>query len=162
MEMIAGDWQFNTITTFASGQPITVGITQDNSGTGSGNRPNCTTPATGFQRSINGWVNPSGFTAPAQYTFGNCSPTPGARAPGISLVDTSLFKNFNISESKYFEFRVEAFNVINKPQFGRPSNLTWDTSQPDTTGSPVPGFGSITSTVPNLQRQIQLALKFYF
>src|SRR5215831_3569123 len=162
MEMIAGGWQFNAITTFASGQPVTVGISQDNSGTGSGNRPDCTTPAPGFHRSINNWVNPSGFAAPAKFTFGNCSPTPGPRAPGISLVDTSLFKNFNISESKYFQFRVEAFNFINKPQFGPPSNLSWDTSQPGTTGAPVPGFGAITSTVPNLQRQLQFALKFYF
>ena len=162
MEKIAGDWQFNTIATFASGQPITVGITQDNSRTGSGNRPDCTAAASGFHRSIAGWVNPSGFAAPAQYTFGNCSPTPGPRAPGISLIDISLFKNFSFSESKYLQFRIEAFNFINKPQFGPPSNLSWDTSQPGTVGAPVPGFGAITSTVPNLQRQLQFALKFYF
>jgi hypothetical protein len=162
MEKIAGDWQVNTIATFASGQPITVGITQDNSRTGSGNRPDCTAAASGFHRSIAGWVNPSGFAAPAQYTFGNCSPTPGPRAPGISLIDISLFKNFSFSESKYLQFRIEAFNFINKPQFGPPSNLSWDTSQPGTVGAPVPGFGAITSTVPNLQRQLQFALKFYF
>jgi hypothetical protein len=162
MEKIAGDWQVNTIATFASGQPITVGVTQDNSRTGSGNRPDCTAAASGFHRSIAGWVNPSGFAAPAQYTFGNCSPTPGPRAPGISLIDISLFKNFSFSESKYLQFRIEAFNFINKPQFGPPSNLSWDTSQPGTVGAPVPGFGAITSTVPNLQRQLQFALKFYF
>jgi hypothetical protein len=77
-------------------------------------------------------------------------------------VDASLFKNFNFSESKYLQFRFELFNFINKPQFAPPSNLTWDTSQPGTRGSPVPGFGAITSTIPNLQRQIQFALKFYF
>ena len=162
MEQVVGDWQFNTIATFASGQPITVGISQDNTGTGSANRPNCTTPASGFHRSLADWVNPSGFTAPAQFTFGDCSPTPGPRAPGISLVDISLFKNFNFSESKYLQFRMEMFNFINKPQFGPPSNLTWDTRSPGTAGIPVGGFGSINSTVPNLQRQIQFALKFYF
>ena len=162
MEKVLGDWQLNTIMTFASGQPVKIGISQDNSGTGSGNRPDCVAPSSGFHRSLNDWVNPSGYAAPALYTFGNCSPTPGPRAPGISLVDLSLFKNFNFSESKYLQFRFEVFNFINKPQFGPPSNLTWDTSQPGTPGAPVAGFGAITSTVPNLQRQIQLALKFYF
>jgi hypothetical protein len=162
LEKVVGDWQLNAITTFASGQPVTIGISQDNSGTQSGNRPNCTTPASGFHQSIKDWVNPSGYSAPAQYYFGNCSPTPGARAPGISLVDTSLFKNFPITETKLFQFRVEAFNVLNKPQFGPPSNLSWNTSNPGTAGAPASGFGAITSTVPFTYRQIQFALKFYF
>jgi len=161
-EKVLGDWQLNSIATFASGQPVGIGISQDNSGTGSGSRPNCIRPTSGFQRSLSDWVNPSGYTAPAQYTFGNCSPTPGPRAPGISLVDASLFKNFTFTESKYLQFRVEAFNFINKPQFGPPSNLSWDTSNPGTAGAPASNFGAITSTVPNLQRQIQFALKFYY
>jgi len=162
LEKVVGDWQLNSIATFATGQPIGVGISQDNSGTGNGSRPNCIAPASGFHRSLSDWVNPSGYTAPAQYTFGNCRPTPGPRAPGISLVDTSLFKNFIISESKYVQFRIEAFNFINKPQFGPPSNVSWNTSQPGTAGEPVAGFGAITSTVPNFQRQLQFALKFYY
>jgi hypothetical protein len=159
---VLGDWQLNAIATFASGQPLTIGITQDNSGAQSGNRPNCTTPASGFHRSIADWVNPTGFSAPAQFFFGNCSPTPGPRAPGISTVDTSLFKNFPLTESKSLQFRVEAFNFLNKPQFGPPSNLRWNTSNPGTAGAPVSGFGAITSTVPFSFRQIQFALKFYF
>jgi hypothetical protein len=161
-EKAVGDWQLNSIVTFASGQPVGIGISQDNSGTGSGSRPDCIRPTSGFHRSLSDWVNPSGYTAPARYTFGNCSPTPGPRAPGISLVDASLFKNFTFTESKYLQFRVEAFNFINKPQFGPPSSLTWDTSSPGTAGAPVSNFGAITSTVPNLQRQIQFALKFYY
>jgi len=159
---VLGDWQVNAIAIFASGQPVTIGITQDNSGALSGNRPDCTTPAAGFHRSISDWVNPSGFSAPRQFFFGNCRPTPGPRAPGISTVDTSLFKNFALTESKSLQFRVEAFNFLNKPQFGPPSNLSWNTSNPGTAGAPVSGFGAITSTVPFSFRQIQFALKFYF
>ena len=69
LEKVFGDWQLNAIATFASGQPLTIGITQDNSGTQSGNRPNCTTPASGFHRSIADWVSPSGYSAPAQFFF---------------------------------------------------------------------------------------------
>jgi len=162
MEKVLGDWQLNAIATFASGQPLTIGISQDNSGTQSGNRPNCTTPAAGFHRSIADWVSPSGYSAPAQFFFGDCSPTPGPRGPGISLVDMSLFKNLPLTESKSLQFRVEAFNFLNKPQFGTPSNLSWNTSNPGTAGAPVSGFGAITSTVPFTFRQIQFALKFYF
>jgi hypothetical protein len=158
LEKAVGDWQLNAITTFASGQPVTVGITSDNSLTGSGSRPNCNTPTPGFRRSLADWVNPTGYSAPALYTFGNCSPTPGPRAPGISLVDMSLFKNFVFTEAKYLQFRVEAFNAINKPQFAPPSNLTWDTVN----NVPVSGFGAVTSTIPFKYRQIQFALKFYY
>jgi hypothetical protein len=162
LEKVLGDWQLNTILTFASGQPLSIGISQDNSGTQSGNRPNCTTQASGFHKSVADWVNPSGYSAPAQFFFGNCSPTPGPRSPGISLVDASLFKNLPLTETKFLQFRVEAFNAINKPQFGTPSNLSWNTSNPGTPGAPVSGFGAITSTVPFTFRQIQFALKFYF
>jgi hypothetical protein len=68
---------------------------------------------------------------------------------------------FPVTETKFFQFRVEAFNIWNTPQFGPPSNTTWNTSTPGVTGSPTNGFGAITS-LANSPRQLQLALKFYF
>jgi hypothetical protein len=62
----------------------------------------------------------------------------------------SLFKNFVIREQTQFEFRAEAFNILNHPQFGLPNA---------TIGNPQ--AGSITSTVGN-PRQLQLALRFQF
>jgi Carboxypeptidase regulatory-like domain len=158
---VLGDWQVNTIVTYASGQPLTIGISSDNSGTGTGGRPNCVARSGSFHQSISDWVDPSQFTSPAAFTFGNCSPTPGPRAPGISVWDASLFKMFPVTETKFFQFRVEAFNIWNTPQFGPPSNTTWNTSTPGVTGSPTNGFGAITS-LANSPRQLQLALKFYF
>ncbi|HXM95109.1 MAG TPA: TonB-dependent receptor [Candidatus Dormibacteraeota bacterium] len=159
---ILGGWQFNGIVTYASGQPLTIGITSDTSGANSGNRPDCTGKFTAnFQQSLNGWVDPVGYATPAAFHFGNCSPTPGPRTPGISVWDMSLFKQIPITESKSFQFRVEAFNIWNKPQFGSPGNLQWNTNTGN--NSPVPGFGVITSTRPgSTPRQLQLALKFYF
>jgi hypothetical protein len=62
-----------------------------------------------------------------------------------------LFKKFPITEAMFFEFRAEAFNIWNTPQFAPPSNNTINTI----------GFGAITSlAIP--PRQIQFALKFYF
>jgi hypothetical protein len=61
-----------------------------------------------------------------------------------------LFRSFSISESKRFEFRAEAFNATNTPVFAIPDNNLLD-----------PNFGVVSSTA-NTERQLQLALKFYF
>jgi hypothetical protein len=63
----------------------------------------------------------------------NFSPSGGgpqqARGPHFNNLDASLFKNFHIKdfhiyESTGLEFRVEAFNATNTPQFGPPANVT--------------------------------------
>ncbi len=146
---ILGQWQLNGIVTYASGQPVTIGIPFDTSGTGSGNRPNCVA-SPHVHQTIDSWLDPNAYAMPAQYFFGNCSPTPGPRTPGVSLWDMSLFRQFPITESKSFQFRVEAFNLWNKPQFGPPSSTITS-----------PSFGHISS-LASPPRQIQFALKFYF
>jgi hypothetical protein len=65
-------------------------------------------------------------------------------------MDASLFKNFAASEKLTFQFRVEAFNVMNHPQFG----------QPNATIGSAPA-GTISSIVGN-PRQVQLALRMQF
>jgi hypothetical protein len=50
----------------------------------------------------------------------------------------------------FFQFRAEAFNLWNKPQFGVPNS---------TVGTPA--FGQISSLATN-PRQLQFALKFIF
>jgi hypothetical protein len=78
----------------------------------------------------------------------------GVRQPGSKVASMALFKEFpmaSIREGMRMEFRMEAFNVFNHPQFG-----SVDTGLGD--GS----FGTITSTVDSSQRQLQLGLKLYF
>ena len=48
------------------------------------------------------------------------------------------------------EFRLEAFNLTNTPVFSMPDNNLTDGN-----------FGQVSSTA-NKERQLQLALKFYF
>jgi hypothetical protein len=67
-------------------------------------------------------------------------------------VDASIFKEFHFNESRYFQFRVEGFNVFNHPQFSNPGDLNFIGD---------PNFGKIGS-VRNTGREMQLALKFYF
>jgi hypothetical protein len=146
---ILGNWKLNGIVTYASGQPIVIGIPYDSSELGS-SRPDCVAAPGGFQKTINSWLNPAAYAMPSLYYWGDCSPTPGPRAPGISTWDTSIFREFPITESKRVEFRAEFFNTWNTPQFGSPSATILQ-----------PSFGQISS-LALAPRQTQFALKFYF
>lgn len=146
---VLGDWQMNAIITYASGQPLTIGTPFNSSETGGGQFANCIAPPNVHQ-TIDHWLDPNAYSQPGQYMFGSCSPAPGARGPGISTWDMSLFKMFPITEKKVAQFRVEAFNIWNTPQFGNP-NSTINTTT----------FGQISS-LASPPRQIQLALKLYF
>lgn len=54
------------------------------------------------------------------FTFGNESRTDNAlRQPGIANFDFSVFKKIPL-EKVVFDFRVEAFNLFNRVQFGAP------------------------------------------
>ena len=67
-------------------------------------------------------------------------------------MDTSLLKDFRVTERTGLQFRAEALNVINHANFANPST---------TNGSKT--FGEITSLVPgNTSRIIQVALHLTF
>jgi hypothetical protein len=69
------------------------------------------------------------------------------RGPGTAEFDFSALKNFAISERLTAQFRAEAFNIINHPNFGNPSaNIS--------TGN----VGTITATSFD-NRDLQFALK---
>jgi hypothetical protein len=95
--------------------------------------------------------------------FGNVS-RDSNRAPGEADFDASVSKDFKIHEALNFQFRVDAFNVINHTNFQAPSGaltVTADTHVPTlATFSTSSGFGKITGTQPN--RQMQLSARFFF
>lgn len=94
-------------------------------------------------------LNVAAFANPAPFTFGNMGRN-SLRADWNKNLDLSFFRSFSLSESKRFEFRAEAFNVTNTPVFGTPDANFED-----------PNFGVVSSTA-NTERQLQIALKFYF
>jgi len=61
-----------------------------------------------------------------------------------------LFKEFPIREKMRIEYRLEAFNAFNHPHFNGPDS-----------GVDSPTFGLISSLAGS-QRQVQMALKFYW
>ncbi len=103
------------------------------------------------QRQTRQLVNISGFSLPAQYTYGN-SPRNFLRGPGLVNFDWSLFKNFAITESFKIQFRRETFNTLNHPNFANPNS----TYVVDATN-----FGNITGLATNMRQQ-QFGLKFLF
>ena len=89
------------------------------------------------------------FAQPAAYTFGDAGRNI-LTGPGLTNTDLGLSRIIPIKERMKLEFRAEAFNIFNTPQFALP-NLTIGTST----------AGIITSTV-NAQRELQFALRLSF
>jgi hypothetical protein len=115
-------------------------------------RPNLVgTPVTPeAQRTTANYLNPAAFSLPS-YTqpFGNVGRNIARGSPFFQL-DLGLHKEISLREGgPRLQFRVEAFNLLNKSNFGVP-NTAWNTTP----------FGSITST--SAARQIQLALELAF
>jgi hypothetical protein len=148
-----GGWQVNGILTMRTGAPFTLGTNQC-----VGTFNNCTPDAT--DRNPN--AAPSAGRTPEQWfdITNVVRPTPGTpgnlglqsnHLPGQGNMDLSLFKAVNITERFRVQFRAEAFNLTNTPQFGAPNRIQGD-----------PNFGRIFATQDGTQRRMQFALRFMF
>ncbi len=147
---VLGGWQVGGILTLRSGFPLTIQAA-DRSGTLSrGARANrvgsCEGPKEVGEK--HSWLDKSAFTETVTGTFGS-SGIGVIRGPGRKSTDLSLQKQFRVTENKRLEFRVEAFNLTNTPQFST-SNRSASSAT----------FGEITGAQG--ERQVQAALKFYF
>jgi hypothetical protein len=123
--------------------------------------------------------NPSAFVAPRGLSFGN-SGRNILNNPRRTNFDMALLKHFAVTESKYFEFRAEAFNIFNHTEFswlggetgsaaavnnGTTSNTIGcyggannSAGDPSCTGS----SGLLHANAAHNARILQLALKFIF
>ena len=80
-------------------------------------------PRTGVNSTgVNGpWLNPASVTLPSIGQFGNFE-APVFRTPGFNKWDTTLFKEFSLSEMVRLQFRLAAFDLFNRAQLDAPSN----------------------------------------
>ncbi len=192
LEGLANGWQISGITSVQSGVNLTGNSINQNFNA-TGNIAGGLSATTGFNisaQSINGTdqialmpiltCDPKKNLGPHQWLNGNCFqiPTvPGKNGPTVLpeffgpwfwTSDLSLFKNFQMSEHKKFQFRFSAYNFMNHPLWsfsgsGVGSNDLNLTFGPNGSGSQTQtnsGFGIAPIKVGN--RIIQLALKFYF
>lgn len=150
--VLLNNWQVNAITSLYSGLPFTVISGTDRSLSGIGNDyadqiGNPAHPAGVSQ--IQEYFNTAAFTQAVIGTFGDIGRN-SLRGPGFFDVDASIFKNFLFTERYRLQFRAEAFNIENRPNFNNP-NATVSTSVT---------FGRITAA--NNPRVLQFALKMFF
>jgi hypothetical protein len=149
---LIGGWELQTVTSFQSGTPRTVQANIGVSNSDGENRPDVvpggsTSPQ---NRDPNNWINTDGFQTALAGTFGNAGRNI-IQTAGVSSVDLSLFKDFPIVERAKLQFRAEAFNLPNHPNFRSDSlNTTWGSAS----------FGAYSAARPS--RQIQVALKLIF
>jgi len=157
MDAALGGWQTNGLWRFDNGMPLALTVSTSQAlPTYGTQRPNLLGPLT--RNDGSNWLNqyfanPQNAVTPPPFTVGNApKDISTARAPGTATTALSLFKQFPmpIREGSMLEFRAEAFNALNHPQFS-PPNLTVGSS----------AFGKVTGQA-NSPRQMQLALKLYF
>ena len=173
LKAAAGGWQLSGIFQAQTGTPSSVAASSDYAGVGQdGSMSNGGqfwvmngTPTVLHQIAANGaggsqyWfstTDSSGkllWSQPAAGTFN--SQTAGFRNvihnPGFYNINSGLFKKFAITEHTGMQFRAEAFDLTNHPNWGgasfNPTNLST--------------FGKITSKTGDV-RNLQLSLRLYF
>jgi hypothetical protein len=154
-----GGWQVTGLLLLRGGRPLTITQTQGVQSTGTGNRPNRSCSGAAANPTIDMWFDPSCFSSPADITgtYGN-SGRNILRGPGSFNIDASLIKNTRIGRAQT-EVRIEAFNLLNHPQFADP-NTTYGNA----------AFGQITSMLSSpscslcgtTERQVQIGVKVRF
>jgi hypothetical protein len=153
---VLGGWEVNGILSSYSGSPLQFALSQDRALRGQPNRPDrIKDPRLSTDRPraalIAEYFDRTAFVPNRTGEFGNAPRAEGQlRGPGRVDVTLGVYKNFRLFESHSLQFRAEAFNAINRPNFGNPG------TNPDTPAS----YGRITSASDG--RIIQLALKYRF
>jgi hypothetical protein len=184
VDEIVGGWQINDEWVIQNGVPLTLSQTDlsttlgTNGIGGTYQRPNlvgsiysaCVAGkpqthlgnyGTGLNKPT--FVNPAAFTPAPAYTYGNTPRTLPCRTPGYDNTNISVFKDFQITERVHFQFRAEALNAFNTPEFGPPSN-TYGASQASVTATPAvsgSSLGNITTTI-GFARIIQMGGRLSF
>jgi hypothetical protein len=164
LDLLAGGWQTSQIVTVRSGLPVDVTISGSgndpltgrayaylsNSGGGAYRPDRVGDPQTGINPKENrfNYFNLQAYRLPAAQTPGNAARN-SAWGPGFFNFDAGVTKRIPLTESRYFDIRLEFFNLFNTTNFRNPGG-NWVSSN----------FGVINNAFG--PRQIQGALRFAF
>jgi hypothetical protein len=148
---VLGGWSINGITTFQSGQPLFITVSNNLLNNNGGSNPaniNCSSVPT--PKLVSAWFDTTCFSAPPAYTFGN-SGVGHVRGPGINSWDFSVAKDTTLGlENVRLRLEADFFNLANAAHFSNP-NTTFGNA----------GFGTIGGDrLP--PRIIQLGAKLLF
>jgi hypothetical protein len=173
-----GGWQLSGIASVHSNVPFTPMLSFDNADLQSitiSERPNLIgNPYSGF--CPNGtrvgtpacWFNPSAFALPPPGQFGTAGRN-SLRGPGFAQFDLAVRKTFQLARETQIVLGAEAFNLVNHPNFGVPTNTqspltlggNGDAVFKNAAGDFADNSGRIFTTVGS-GRQIELYARFIF
>jgi hypothetical protein len=158
MSRVAEGWSISPILNLQSGNPFSpiIAVTDARGSLEAFDRPFLVpgVPVILPDPTPNQWVNPAAFIR--QTTGFGSAGRNILTGPGFEDVDFSVAKDTHIAERVSMQFRAEAFNLFNHPNFGQPQN-----------NLAVSTFGQITATRTvrgdlGSSRQLQLAVKLLF
>ena len=166
-------WQLSGIGQARSGNPLTVFVARNRSRSqwspslapGIGFDRASIAPGFTYEDAVTGnpdqYFDPAAFRLQPAGTLGNT--VRGAFiGPNLRTFDLSAVKNTRwrlLGDEGRVQFRVEAFNLFNRANFGNPSLIAF-TGAADNE-APLPTFGRIRSTVTSA-RQVQLGVRLSF
>ncbi len=161
--------------TTASGGSAFALVTRNPFSTGgSPNQTNTGVTCATRTRTVFHWWNPCSFSNPLP---GDDIPIAGAGAyvtsraqvlqylggkrnevygPGFETINLSLFKDFSTFKNQSFEFRVDAFNILNTPDYAEPSTTNINSNLGEITGA-----RSFQNLTPDA-RFFQFSGKYFF
>jgi hypothetical protein len=164
---IVEGWQLSTIAIAHSGNPFSVQDGFDRVGLNNpagtpGERPNLVpgrsnNPILGR---VNQWYDPLAFALQGAGFIGNLGRNT-LIGPIFFDFDIAVGKTTRVKENISLEFRVEAFNLFNHPNFGIPDQFLFSGVDQNGNGIPNPNAGRITNTASSA-RQLQFAFKVRF
>jgi hypothetical protein len=149
---ITADWQVSGIVSARSGPYFTVTTGVDNALSGQPNQRANQVIDDPFMpdRTVNQWLNPAAFRAPASGTYGTM-PLDAIQGQARWLVDMGISRAIPVG-SHQLQLRWEIFNVFNTVNLDNPVSTL---NSPD--------FGRITALAPGTAPRImQLAIKYQF
>ncbi|MGC2658481.1 MAG: hypothetical protein WA324_11040, partial [Bryobacteraceae bacterium] len=160
-KMLLGGWQLNSLLTFYTGTPFTVGSGTNSSNTFENNdraevvaNPFSNVPASDQATQTYYWFNPNAFATPTTGTYSNQGRNE-FYGPPLHQIDFSMFKNIRFGEHVTAQLRAEIYNIFNFLDLGGPSSNGQIHSTADVAAG-APGIG------PGAPRNVQLALKILF
>jgi hypothetical protein len=111
--LLLGNWSLAGLALHQSGFALSPGL--GTATRGEAIRPDQIAPYRRAGR-VDEWFDPSSFAAPNYGFFGNAR-NGTIRGPGYTSFNVALYKTFPVTERFNVEFRAEAFNIANHPNF---------------------------------------------
>jgi hypothetical protein len=163
--LLLGGWQVNGIFSGYSGTPFNVSSSATSlNAPGNAQTADQVLPevrilgGTGPGQS---YFDPLAFRPITDVRYGNTG-LRNLRGPGVVSVDLGLFREFHARERVAIQFRAEAFNATNTPQFNNPgTNVSNLRLNADGTVNVLGGYTEITGALPT-ERQVRLGLRISF